>query len=156
MTIYFDMDGTIADLYSVNDWLKKIRSEDATPYANACPMCDTEAVERKFVQLQYFGIKIGIISWCSKAGTKEFNAKIRKVKKEWLKQNFPKTKFNEIHIVKYGVPKEKIAKDNGILIDDEENNRFNWELNYQETFDPTKKTIESILDEILERFAEEK
>ena len=32
MTIYFDMDGTIADLYGVNNWLHRIRTYDAKIY----------------------------------------------------------------------------------------------------------------------------
>ena len=31
--ICFDMDGTIADLYAVPNWLDKLRAEDASPYA---------------------------------------------------------------------------------------------------------------------------
>ena len=30
--IYFDMDGTIADLYGVDNWLEMLINEDATPY----------------------------------------------------------------------------------------------------------------------------
>ena len=29
MTVYFDMDGTIANLYGVNEWLKRIIAYDA-------------------------------------------------------------------------------------------------------------------------------
>ena len=43
MTIYLDMDGTIADLYGVEDWLKKLRAEDSSPYEEAEPMCDLRA-----------------------------------------------------------------------------------------------------------------
>ena len=31
-TIYFDMDGTIANLYGVDGWLDMIINRDATPY----------------------------------------------------------------------------------------------------------------------------
>ena len=30
--IYFDMDGTIADLYAVDGWLADLRSENVRPY----------------------------------------------------------------------------------------------------------------------------
>ena len=33
--IYFDMDGTIADLYSVEGWLPMLRAHNATPYTQA-------------------------------------------------------------------------------------------------------------------------
>ena len=38
MTIYFDMDGTIANLYAVENWLPKLRNEDASPYTDAEPL----------------------------------------------------------------------------------------------------------------------
>ena len=38
--IYFDMDGTIANLYGVENWLPLLRSCDASPYVNALPMLD--------------------------------------------------------------------------------------------------------------------
>ena len=34
-TIWFDMDGTIANLYGVENWLPKLRAHDASPYADA-------------------------------------------------------------------------------------------------------------------------
>ena len=43
--IIFDMDGTIADLYSVNNWLDKLRAFDVTPYKNAKPLYDMEILK---------------------------------------------------------------------------------------------------------------
>ena len=40
--ICFDMDGTVADLYGVENWLEKLRAYDASPYLVATPMCDME------------------------------------------------------------------------------------------------------------------
>ena len=37
ITINFDMDGTIADLYGVKNWLSYLEAEDTTPYAIANP-----------------------------------------------------------------------------------------------------------------------
>ena len=34
-TIYFDMDGTIADLYGVSGWLEMLLAHDPAPYALA-------------------------------------------------------------------------------------------------------------------------
>ena len=70
------------------------------------------------------GFGIGIISWCSKENNKDFNAKIRKVKKAWLSKHFPYAE--EIHIVAYGVPKWSLVRPenraNTVLFDDEEQN----------------------------------
>ena len=38
MTIFFDMDGTIADFYNVPNWLLKLRNNDASPYEEAVPL----------------------------------------------------------------------------------------------------------------------
>ena len=40
MTVYFDMDGTIADLYGAKDWLPRLRAYDAKIYAEARPLCN--------------------------------------------------------------------------------------------------------------------
>lgn len=38
MTIYFDMDGTLVDFYSVPGWFDMLLNEDVTPYIVAKPM----------------------------------------------------------------------------------------------------------------------
>lgn len=126
-TIYFDMDGTIADLYGVTDWLNKLRSYDVTPYNEAATMNNLDEVCELCSKLQaQFQFKIGIISWCSKETTKSYDKEIRKAKLEWLSQNFG-CRIDEIHIIKYGSRKDYIAKDkNGIIFDDDENVRKKW------------------------------
>ena len=42
MTIYFDMDGTIANLYGVENWLDYLMNEKTVPYDIASPMVDLE------------------------------------------------------------------------------------------------------------------
>ena len=152
MTIYFDMDGTIADLYAVENWLPKLRAYDVSPYLEATPMCDMNQLLQKLNQLQYLGVKIGILSWCSKGATKEYNSAVRKAKRAWLKTQLPGFKFDEIHIVSYGKPKYRIANDDGWLIDDEAKNRTLWEWFKKESFDPTTEDILEILDTIMSNF----
>ena len=38
----FDMDGTIADLYGVDGWLKDLMNKNPHPYTIAKPLCDME------------------------------------------------------------------------------------------------------------------
>jgi len=119
--IYFDMDGTIADLYGVKGWLEAINAEDATPYKVAEPL-PAIALAKEFEEKGY---EIGVITWLAKGATKEYNKVVRKVKRDWIAKNLPQA--TEIHIVKYGTPKYKVAKNkNGILVDDEEPNRKAW------------------------------
>ena len=47
MTVYFDMDGTIADLYGAKDWLPRLRAYDAKIYAEARPLCNMNTLARK-------------------------------------------------------------------------------------------------------------
>lgn len=124
--IYLDMDGTIADLYGVKDWLSLLIKEDTLPYEIAKPLVN----ENTLKEMERLGYQFNIISWGSKGATKEYNKRIRKAKLKWLKTNYPNILFNEIHIIKYGTPKKYAAKDkNGILIDDEKKNRIDWGIN---------------------------
>jgi len=134
MTFYFDMDGTIADLYGVDGWLADLENERVRPYAEARPMVDCERLIKAILALKAEGYRFAIISWASKNGSVEYRKEIRKAKIEWIKRYFPNC-FDEIHVVKYGTPKHWIAKDKGILFDDEEKNRTSWNKgrSYKET-----------------------
>lgn len=127
MTLYFDMDGTIANFYGVENWLEYLINEDTTPYRIAKPLVNMSVLARTLHQLQNKGVEIGIVSWLSKNGTPQYNRKVSKVKKQWLAKHLPSVDFNEIHILKYGVEKSSVVWDNDcILFDDEEQNRKNW------------------------------
>lgn len=121
--IYLDMDGTIANLYGVENWLEKLVNGDASPYIEAQKMVEEEVL----LNLVKLGYEIAIVSWLSKGSNKEYDRMVRSAKKEWLVRNFPNIQFVEIHIVKYGTPKSRVVKEkNGILFDDEERNRNEW------------------------------
>ena len=98
--ICFDMDGTIADLYAVPNWLDKLRAEDASTCAEAAPMWDMKALREVLLKLIDKGYEIRIISWLSKDSTEEYKTAVRKAKREWLeKYNFPADKC---HFIAYG------------------------------------------------------
>lgn len=126
-TIFFDMDGTIADLYGVENWLDYLLASDTLPYEVAKPLLRLNALARILNRLQREGYHIGIISWLSKSGSDEYNNAVAEVKRDWLKRHLASVKFDEIHIVNYGTPKQMFAKTvNDILFDDEKPNRDNW------------------------------
>lgn len=126
-TIFFDMDGTIADLYGVENWLDYLIASDALPYEIAKPLIRLNALARILNRLQKQGYKVGVISWLAKNSNTDYDEKVTKAKKEWLKKHLASVNFDEIHIVKYGTPKQTFAKtENDILFDDEEKNRNNW------------------------------
>jgi len=126
-TIFFDMDGTIADLYSVDGWLADLINKDERPYREARVMHNMQALARVLNRLQREGNKIAIISWLAKNSTTEYDERVTNTKREWLKNHLSSVYFDEVHIVKYGTPKQTfIHTANDILFDDEEQNRNNW------------------------------
>ena len=122
--IYFDMDGTIADLYGVNNWLDYLTNEDTTPYEVCKPLVNLSLLARYLNKLQRKGYKINIISWLSKTGSSDYNSRVAIAKMNWLKKHLPSVKFDNISIVNYGTPKQTLGT--GILFDDEKPNRDNW------------------------------
>lgn len=126
-TIYFDMDGTIADLYGVENWLDYLLNRNAFPYENAKPLIRLNLLARILNKLQKEGYRIGIISWLAKNSTKEYDEAVTRAKTKWLNKHLASVNFDEINIVKYGTPKQMFARtENDILFDDEKKNRINW------------------------------
>ena len=127
ITINFDMDGTIANLYGVDNWLGYLIAEDTTPYAVAKPLINMSALARKLNALQRNGYELAIISWLSKSGSVEYNEAVTAVKMAWLAKHLPSVHWDRITIVPYGTPKQNFCyNSNDILFDDEERNRNNW------------------------------
>ena len=141
--LVFDMDGTIADLYGVENWLNDLRSENPRPYAEAKPLYDMDSLTTILNLLKIEGWTIAITTWLAKNSTKEYDKKVRQAKKDWLaKYNFP---YDEIHLVKYGTTKANCTRKNGgfqILIDDNEKVRHGWTLGA--TIDATKNILEAL------------
>ena len=122
--IWFDMDGTIANLYGVKGWLDYIIKEETTPYEKAETLINMQVLARLLNKLQKKGYLIGIVSWTAKNGTEDYNRRVTEAKQNWLKKHLKSVAFNKIDIIKYGTPKQNNR--NGILFDDEINNRINW------------------------------
>lgn len=123
--IWFDMDGTIANLYAVEGWLDYLRNENTYPYANAKTMLNFSLLARLLNRLQDKGWKVGIISWTSKGGSETYNLAVEVAKRAWLAKHLPSVEWDEIKVVRYGTNK-RITCGGGILFDDEEGNRKTW------------------------------
>ena len=122
--IWFDMDGTIADLYGVEGWLDMLLNENARPYEIAKPLVNMRELAKVLNRLIKKGWEIGVISWLAKNGTNDYNKKVANAKMKWLSKHLKSVKFAKIDIVEYGTPKQ--INRNGILFDDEKQNRENW------------------------------
>ena len=64
--LVFDMDGTIANLYGVDNWLGMLRAFNPTPYAIAEPMYDMDKLVGLLNTLKKNGWRIAVTSWLSK------------------------------------------------------------------------------------------
>lgn len=127
MRICFDMDGTIANLYGIENWLEMLHSFDETPYKLAETLVNMNSLARVLNRLQRNGYEIGIISWLAKNSNAEYDEKVTTAKKEWLAKHLKSVHFDFIEIVAYGTDKNIVATTSAdILFDDEEKNRENW------------------------------
>lgn len=124
MYFNFDMDGTIANLYGVENWLSKLIAHDSTPYAEAKPLVNMARLAKALHKAQRNGHKIAVISWLSKDGDETYGAAVAQAKREWLAKHLPSVKWDKIVIVAYGTPKQTL--NDGVLFDDEEPNRKAW------------------------------
>lgn len=125
MTIWFDMDGTIADLYGVDGWLDYLKAENTFPYEMAKPLVNLSHLARLLHKAQEKGYEIGIISWTSKGGSDLYNGAVALAKLLWLHKHLPSVEWDNIKIVAYGTNK-RTACGGGVLFDDEIGNREAW------------------------------
>ena len=129
MVLVFDMDGTIADFYGVENWLTYLEEEKADPYEKAEPLYDMNKLKEILLKLKKKGYKIVVTSWLAKDSSKDFSNRTRIAKLEWLeKYDFP---YDEIHLIKYGTTKANCTRNLGgfqILFDDNEQVRNGWSL----------------------------
>ena len=123
--IWFDMDGTIADLYGVADWLTAIRNGETRPYETAKGIGNLAYIARLLNKVQANGYTVNIISWTAKNGTPAYNKAVETAKRGWLAKHLPAVKWDNIMVVEYGTNK-KTATAGDILFDDEEGNRTAW------------------------------
>lgn len=148
-TLVFDMDGTIADLYGVDNWLNDLRAENPRPYEVAKPIYDMDILNALLMIFKAMGWKIVVTTWLAMGSTKEYDALVREAKIAWLeKYDFP---YDEIHLVKYGTTKANCTRRLGgyqVLIDDNEKIRNGWNLG--DTINANENIIEKLVDLINE------
>ena len=149
--LVFDMDGTLADFYGVNDWLQYLEEQNPTPYIIAEPLYNMEVLACILGLLRHKGWKVVITSWLAKDSTKEFDNEVRQAKKNWLEQyHFP---YDEIHLVKYGTTKANCTRKLGgfqILVDDNDNVRKGWHLG--ETINANENIMEKLFELLLAEY----
>ena len=149
--LYFDMDGTISNLYNVEGWESKLRAEDSSPYADASPLVDMVRLAAIIAKLRSAGVIVGVISWGAMGGTVEYTREVKRVKREWCKRWG--LAFDEFHVVKYNTPKHWVAKcKRSILVDDNSEVRQAWTLGATVDASDSSRMMEQ-LENILQKVA---
>jgi len=143
-TIYFDLDGTLYDLYGMPDWLERITAlEDASAYASEdALLVDMVALHEILYALMAQGYTIGVITWLAGGASKGYDKAVRATKREWIRKFLPMA--TEIHIVRYETPKHGIIRNqpNAIIVDDNAEVREAW--THGQAIDATENLIESL------------
>lgn len=144
-TLVFDMDGTIADLYGVENWLEDLRNENPRPYIEAKPLYHMFVLNTLVEALKKQGWRIVVTTWLAKDSSKEYDTLVREAKLAWLeKYYFP---YDEIHLVKYGTTKANCTRRHGgfqVLVDDNEKVRNGWRLG--DTINANENIFEALVN----------
>lgn len=126
MKIWLDMDGTIADLYGVENWFEMLINKDETPYAIAKPLVRMATLARLLNKLQRNGYEICVVTALAKNSSAEYDEKVIEAKKVWLRTHLKSVKFNEVKFVPYTFTKNDVNSGNDILFDDEARHLEAW------------------------------
>lgn len=159
--LVFDMDGTIADLYGVENWLSFLREENTLPYEKAIPMYDMEEMREVLLKLKKCGYLIAVTTWLSKESSVEYKKAVTEVKRAWLESfSFP---FDFFHAVQYGTckryptsPRKQYKKGSfypveQILFDDSTEVRNDWKKWHGTAVDASKENILEILKKMIDK-----
>ena len=137
--LYFDMDGTIADLYNSENWLSKIQNHQ--PVFENLEEMPWWATAKKLIRVlkMEFGYEVGVITWTPMDTTAEYEAIARHEKNMWLGEHAEEI-FDFVTFQRYGTPKELSMRDNyqqglHILFDDNHEVRAEWEQTFKPAYD---------------------
>ena len=119
--VYLDMDGTIANLYGLENWLERLLNEDKTVFIDCEPLT-TEKHLLSLYPLEKYDIRI--LSMTPKNASQAYCKSVEQQKNIWLDKYFPQLK-KRIYM-KYGYNKNLKNSKNAILIDDNAKIRENY------------------------------
>jgi hypothetical protein len=102
-TLWLDMDGTIADLYNHNGWLKLIETEQPV-FENLLPICNIDHLTINLKNLIANDFTVGIITWLPANATAQYQINCTIEKLNWTKKYLPF--ITEFYALPYGTPKQ--------------------------------------------------
>lgn len=123
--IYFDMDGTLAELYSVDNVFKKLDTFDVSPYVEAKPI---DKYINMLKEYKNNGYKIIILSCLSKITNDGYDRQTVNAKGLWLDKYVGRKYIDERIFIPYTKNKSTYVYKKGILIDDDINVCNNWSM----------------------------
>lgn len=144
--IYFDMDGTVADLYGEKNWLDNLRNEREGSFINLRPLVDMNELAMVCHQLMNLGYSFGVITWLPMGASYEFERVCEEEKRAWVEEFMPWV--SEFYVQSYGVPKQYAPSKRAaemILVDDNAEVRAMWNTEVQRSsIDATQDIIKEL------------
>ena len=125
--IFFDLDGTVADLYNKEGWLEDIQNE-LPIFENLKPIIDMQELEGFCMKLKARGYGIGIITWLPMHASEQYESACALEKRKWVSKYMPY--IDEFYALRYGTPKQNASFIRGTLnylIDDNQEVGKMWE-----------------------------
>ena len=117
--IYFDLDGTVYDLYSIKSWLNKLQAEKEEVFLEGKFLGNYEDFMESISELISYGYNFGVITWLPMQASPEYEEICRQEKIKWINKYLPFV--SEINICSYGIPKQNCIQKRAklmYLIDD--------------------------------------
>ena len=143
-SIWFDMDGTIAELYKVEGWLTSLREKDWSVYSECAPRHNYQRINAAIEALVEQGWEVGVITWGSKGiGWSKDLDEISEIKFNWLCKFFPALADGHFACIPYGYSKAQYLEEMddiyaiAYLVDDNKEVRENWR-SYNNKFEQFK------------------
>ena len=125
--IIFDLDGTLYNLYGIDNWLKKVESGDPSVFTEGETLVNTEALNKKIEVFKKMGCTFSVVTWLPMGATDKYKKECYSRKMNWCRENLPT--ISEVNIIDYGIGKHLYRKKDkfNYLIDDnlEINDKFN-------------------------------
>jgi hypothetical protein len=110
MTVIFDMDGTIYDLYSIPGWLESIHQEDASIFLTGQSMGNLEEIKiliKKLILEK--NVNFELATWLPKDASEEYGLAVIEAKLRWCASQKLPSLFENIHFLEYGTPKSEVV-----------------------------------------------
>lgn len=148
--IYFDMDGTVYDLYGMENWLDMLKNEEKGAFTLGEPLVDMNKLKKVCLELISIGYQIGIITWLPMGASLEYCEVCTKEKREWAEKNMPY--ISEFYAQEYGTPKQYAPARRASemwLVDDSKEVREMWVTEKQRKAIDANDNIIKALERIL-------